>query len=540
MKRSASLLLYFLWLFASLQLKSQNSSKIQELFLLADTSLENGDYPQSLQYNLEAMQLAEAGNNCTLLADSYRRVGIVYNYLINREASLPYLYKSYHEAKSCQADTVLMRSARYLGAMYFGTQQADSAIHYLTESAHLMLKYGYLAEAASAYGMLGESYSQILHDLTNAEKNYRESQRLARLSGDPIALGYALFRFGCHLARNERCPEGRPLIDSSYVLFKQEGDMEGQKWALNGKAFAESRCGDPILVYTYMNDAQIVQDSIFRKETATQAAHFEALYEKEKQDHAIAGLQQKNRLQMMWLISGIGGVVLLAALGYLLINRRSLRKQQLAEQELYALRLTSYREVMDAENKERRRIASELHDSLGQLLSAARMNLSMVNTTDEQPSLMQANKVIDEAAREVRHISHNLMPASLQELGLPAALRQMARNMSPQGQPAIHLDLDQYLSATDDIEMSVYRMVQEMITNSIRHGKAGQIWVHLSCQQQMLHLSVKDNGTGMEVNRATDGIGLRNLRARTELMKGQLEIISESGKGTEVMIHLPL
>lgn len=226
--------------------------------------------------------------------------------------------------------------------------------------------------------------------------------------------------------------------------------------------------------------------------------------------------------------------------GYLLLNRRSQRKQRLAEQELYQVRLVGYREVMDAENKERRRIASELHDSLGQLLSAARMHLSMIHNATVDPSLQQVNQVIDDAAKEVRHISHNLMPASLQEVGLAAAIRQMSRNMSPNGNPIIHLDIDGYRKTTDDMEMNVYRMVQEMLTNSMRHGQASQIWVRLACENESLHVSVKDNGTGMSLQPESDGIGLRNLRARTELMKGRIEILSEPEMGTEVVIHLPL
>lgn len=512
-----------------------------QIYLRADSALSAGDYSKNLEHTLQALRSVETSGNCIELAEANRRLGIAYDYLQNKPSAWHYLFQSYQIASTCSgADSIRMRSARYIGAMYYGVQKGDSCIYFLKESVNLMLKFGFTAEAASAFGMMGEAYSTIIRDTALAVQSYQQSIRLARKSGDRQALGYALFRYGCHLAREGSCIEGKPFIDSSYIIFTQLHDEEGMRWALNGKAYAESRCGSGELVYTYMSRLRDISDSLFRAEAAKQSANYAALYEKEKQDNAIKTLEQRTQKQRILAIGVITGLLLLAAIGWLAMNRRSLRNKQRAEQQLYQMQLNSYREVLEAENKERKRIAAELHDSLGQLLSAARMQVSMADGDNE--TLKKAGDVIDEAAREVRQISHNLMPASLQELGLSAALRQLVRMMSPTGQPVISLQLEAYSPQTEDREMALYRMAQELLANSIRHGKAAHIVLKLEVSSKELQLSLSDDGKGFELQKIsfTEGIGLKNIRARAEMMHGRLEFDSTPGKGSNFRIYLPL
>lgn len=508
--------------------------------MLADSCMLEADYSTYLEHSLQAVRLADESGDCKLQSEYYYRLAIGYDYLKNSESAFDWLYKALAKSSLCTgSDTTHMHITRYLGAMYYGQQQADSCILYLRQSAQLMLQQGYLAEAASAHGMLGEAYSTIVKDAPTAVLHYQESIRLAKISGVQKSIGYALFRYGCHLARNSDCPIGKPFIDSSYAIFKELEDSEGMRWALNGLAFAESRCGSGIAVYNYLTEIQSINDSIFRAETAKNAARYDGLFEKDKREKEIALLEARARVIRIYTAIGISFILLLVLTGYLLLTRRNLRKQQIADRALHQVQLKSYREVLDAENKERQRIASELHDSLGQLLSAARMNLSMVES--DQPTLKKAAEVIDEAAREVRHISHNLMPASLKELGLIAALRQMIRSMSPGGNPAITLTAETYITQSEDREMALYRMTQELLTNSIRHGKAEHITIRLSCTSQQLTLTIEDDGCGFDTDQSQkEGLGLKNIRSRCELMKGKFEYNSTPNKGSSFHIHLPV
>ena len=535
-----TIIVFLTLLFGNCHARAQLNTGILKNRMLADSCMHEADYSAYLEFSLGAVKLADESGNCQMQSEYYYRLAIGYDYLKNSESAFEWLYKALGKSHSCSgSDTTHMHILRYLGAMYYGKQQADSCIHYLKQAAQRMLQQGYLAESASAHGMLGEAYSTIVKDPSTAVLHYKESIRLAKTSGVQKSLGYALFRFGCHLARNNDCPIGKPYIDSSYAIFRQLNDSEGLRWALNGKAFAESRCGSGIAVYDHLTEIQNINDSIFRAETAKNAARYDALFEKDKREKEIASLEAHARAIRIYTAIGIGFILLLVITGYLLLTRRNLRKQQIADRALHQVQLKSYREVLDAENKERQRIASELHDSLGQLLSAARMNLSMVES--DQPTILKAAEVIDEAAREVRHISHNLMPASLKELGLIAALRQMIRSMSPGGNPVITLTSDTYITQSEDREMALYRMTQELLTNSMRHGKAEHISIKLHCTSLQLALTIEDDGCGFDTNQSQkEGLGLKNIRSRCELMKGKFEYTSTSNKGSSFHIFLPI
>jgi two-component system, NarL family, sensor kinase len=533
-------LLFILLMFTSLPMVSANTRSIAEIRLLADSCMEIADYSKYLEYSLEAVETADESHDCRLQSEYYYRLAIGYDYLKNSESAMHWLYKALATSRNCaEVDTTQMHIDRYLGAMYYGKQQADSCIYYLKASAQLMLNQGYLAEAASAHGMLGEAYSTIVKNPSEAVMHYQMSIQLAKTSGVKKSLGYAFFRYGCHLARNTECFLGKTFIDSSYVIFRQLKDDEGMRWALNGKAYAESRCGSGIAVYNYLTEIQNINDSLFRSETAKNAARYDALFEKDKKEREIAALEARARSIRIYTGIGIGVLFLLVAIGYLILTRRNLTRQRIAEQALHEVQLKSYRDVLDAENKERQRIASELHDSLGQLLSAARMNLSMVESAE--PSLQKATYVIDEAAREVRQISHNLMPASLKELGLLSALRQMIRTMSPAGSPVITFDAVSYSKQSEDLEMALYRMIQELLTNSIRHGKSQNIRISIVCQNQELQLIIQDDGGGFDIQtNNNEGIGLKNIRTRCDMMKGTFKYESTPGQGSSFFIHLPL
>lgn len=174
-----------------------------------------------------------------------------------------------------------------------------------------------------------------MKDPSQAVVQYKESIRLAKTSGVQKSLGYAFFRYGCHLARNNECLIGKPFIDSSYVIFQQLKDSEGMRWALNGKAFAESRCGSGVAVYNHLTEIQNINDSIFRAETAKNAARYETLFEKEKRELEIATLEARARAIRIYTAIGIGFLLLLVISGYLMIARRNLRKQRNAERTLH-------------------------------------------------------------------------------------------------------------------------------------------------------------------------------------------------------------
>jgi signal transduction histidine kinase len=202
--------------------------------------------------------------------------------------------------------------------------------------------------------------------------------------------------------------------------------------------------------------------------------------------------------------------------------------------------------VIEAEERERKRMATDLHDGLGQLLTAVKYNLSGL---ENKMSLQQEDKLcyekvlslIDESCKEVRNVSHNIMPNALIKLGLGDAVKDFKEKIENK---KLRVTLDTH-GLNDrietNVEIVVYRIIQECVNNSIKHSKANKLDIALINDNEGLHITVEDNGIGFNKNAIEDykGIGLRNIKTRVDYLKGELEIDTKLGKGTLVAITIP-
>ena len=233
------------------------------------------------------------------------------------------------------------------------------------------------------------------------------------------------------------------------------------------------------------------------------------------------------------------------------ISERKRAEEELRRSSRH-LRMLS-REVQWAEEKERRRLSRELHDEFGQLLSALRLNLARVR--EELPKrpgtkgmvlrkhVMAATKAADRLSVSLRELVHGLWPAILDEFGFVAALQSMAEDIregtgldcrlsvKPKGIDSI---VGQELAGT------LYRIVQELVTNVVRHAKATRADITLHYTERTITLAVKDNGRGGRFTVSKQGYGLRGIGERTELLGGQVEIQASRGRGTTVTVTIPI
>lgn len=201
-------------------------------------------------------------------------------------------------------------------------------------------------------------------------------------------------------------------------------------------------------------------------------------------------------------------------------------------------------ELQSIEN-DRSRIAADLHDELGPMLSAVKMKISSFDLDDESDVIQKEKTIthIDTALTRMREISFDLMPRTLLSKGLPAAIRQFITFISNESKLRIEFSHDENINLPEDKAIHMYRMVQELIHNTIRHAEASLLTIDLQKTDKKLVLSVKDNGRGFDKHEKTknsQGLGLRNLYNRTELMKGDMFLESSKGKGTYYIFEIPL
>jgi PAS domain S-box-containing protein len=227
--------------------------------------------------------------------------------------------------------------------------------------------------------------------------------------------------------------------------------------------------------------------------------------------------------------------------------------QKKSEAELQASRnrLASLsRQLISAQETERRHLARELHDEIGQVLSAISINLKAVHRKVDpgfRPPLEESIGIVDRAIQQVGDLALDLRPAMLDDFGLEAALRWYAARFAERTGLKVHLTAHlARLELPEMLRNVCFRLAQETLTNIQRHGKAQQVWIDLQQQEEEVTLTMRDDGQGFDVPlaqaRAARGgsLGLISMRERVELVDGRLDIESQPGAGTLVRIWLPV
>lgn len=236
------------------------------------------------------------------------------------------------------------------------------------------------------------------------------------------------------------------------------------------------------------------------------------------------------------------------AFGYLFYNRYRLKQLAILQNAVIHRQDIATKSMIDADENERRRIAGNLHDGVGQLLSATRMNLDillerMKQNNDENLDLaFKAMAMVDEGCKEVRSIAHQMMPAVLLKKGLILALRDLVNKVDSQGLKIVFEASGAGNGLSSNVEVVLYRVIQETVNNVIKHANASLLDIQLMIDANEVSVTIEDNGVGFDTSgkEEFEGIGLKNIITRVAYLKGTVDISSSPGAGALVAILIPL
>jgi len=257
-------------------------------------------------------------------------------------------------------------------------------------------------------------------------------------------------------------------------------------------------------------------------------------------------IRQKNTLNYI-LISSAVLLLIISLLSY----RNYKQKQKLQQQRISELetqqQLTATEAVLKGEEQERTRLAKDLHDGLGGMLSGIKysfntMKGNLVMTPENNQAFERSMDMLDSSIKEMRRVAHNMMPEALVKFGLDTALKDFCSDINNSGALAVsyqsigleNLQIDQTTAIT------VYRIVQELINNTMKHAAAKTALVQVTKSNGQLTVTVEDDGKGFDtaVLSRSKGIGWSNIQNRVEFLKGTLDVQSEKEKGTSVHIEI--
>jgi len=209
-------------------------------------------------------------------------------------------------------------------------------------------------------------------------------------------------------------------------------------------------------------------------------------------------------------------------------------------ERLEAERRDSASRALAAQEGERLRIAQELHDEVGQKLTAALLQLDGLSRAEGGPALAEAREGVRDSLDEVRTIARRLRPEALDDLGLPSALAALTSSLQRAGEVAIERRVDASLPPLHpDAELVVYRVAQEALTNVLRHADCGEARLELRRVERGVLLEVADAGGGFDPRQVPEGAGIRGMRERALLAGAAIEIQSVPGAGTRVRLRVP-
>jgi len=307
--------------------------------------------------------------------------------------------------------------------------------------------------------------------------------------------------------------------------------------------------------YFYANKSNRINDSLNDTKFKSEIVELEAKYKKAENEKKINLLQSQNEKAALLVNNNRLNTILFAVLSVLLFlivlflwilnnnqKKLSIQKEINHEQELTSLedqqKLSVSNALIEGEEVERKRIARDLHDGLGSMLSGLKIHLKLAEK-ENALSVAEVNNLLDKSIKELRNISQNLMPESLLKLSLEHALRDLCMANSNAKTQIEFQYLIQKPNLPKNYEIVIYRIIQELLNNALKYAEASLILVSCSQNKDTFFITVEDNGVGFDImDKNNNGMGLRNIKNRVEILKGKLEIESEVNKGTSAYIEL--
>jgi signal transduction histidine kinase len=293
------------------------------------------------------------------------------------------------------------------------------------------------------------------------------------------------------------------------------------------------------------------QDSLLNIDTNTKIAEMETKYETEKKDQQILLLDQENSLQKatndrnnILIFSLLLVVFLLILIIYLWRKQSRISQQKVLSEQKTRLREAQIQAVISSEEKERKRFASDLHDSMGQLVTALSMNIQGLKNTSKDP--LVRNEIVDNSTvllkdiqQEIRNIAFNLMPQVLTKDGLIPALEELCFRISKSNQ--VKADIQSFgmdARLNEVFEISLYRILQEWISNVLKYAGATELLIQFTAHENEIIITVEDNGDGFELStfENSNGNGWRNINTRLNLIKGTFDIDTQLGRRNSTLM----
>lgn len=530
-------------------------------FNLAGLYVQKADYPKATTYAVNSLRIREnnlrlprrnSGSDTMYVASGYSLLGnikMLRGEYAESKSAYQVAYQLYDELGK---EAYKMLPLANLGICAKYEEKYDSALIFMHRSREIAEELGYPSYMANVYNNIGQVYAK-LSNWKEAKSYYEKALVNYEKAEDKVKqIKVRAYMGNLELAQNN-VQAAINILESCVSDLDQLEASEDKQSILTDLAEAYEANGNYQQALIFAKKGEEIRKEILNREKEKDIATIETAYETEKKEQRIREQSQKLEAEQarnrVILIASFSIGVLLCVVFLLTWIRSRLNQKVRMGELLAAQQQRRFAAVIGAEEKERKRIARELHDGLGQLLATARMNVAGLDDVMEQGDQEDQKiyhtslELIDEACGEVRTISHNLMPSALLHAGLVPALRDLCRKIEVPGKMKVEFSASEVLGNLDEAyEINIYRIVQELIGNTIKHSGATSIALKLKPSPTHLEIILSDNGKGLSQAQIenSDGIGWDNIQSRLEMLGGSLNLANHSNKGTSIELTIPI
>ncbi len=496
------------------KLNSQSDAMDCNILLLSILSHQTNLKLKTDEIIKELETYGKKNNDTTALKSVYQRIATKYLDLNDAKNSIKY-FKKINELDLLTKDTLKTAyNLMNIGTVYATiTNKVDSALYFTKKAVPILEKYNDLQNLAYNYNNQAQQYKAL--------SNYKEAIKYYKKS-DSIPL--------------------EKFEAKSKVIFYEN---MAEAYKLN-KDFENSS--------KYYELVLKLKDSINDTRQNVAISEIKEKYDNEKlrADNLVT---EANRVKNRNIALALGGSLILGSIIAFLVYQNKQRQQQLILQDkevkaqklqaqLKEEELKSINAMVEGQEKERQRIANDLHDDLGSLMANIKMHFSSFKSKDSDHLYQRTNDLIEEAYQKIRHIAHAKNSGVLAKNGLYQAIKNHAKSVSAAKEIKIKvIENGLHERLENSVELTIFRIIQELITNTIKHAEAKELDIHLNQYDNVFNIMVEDDGIGFDNTKPRkdqSGMGLNSIERRIEDLGGTVIIETRPESGTSVIIDIPL
>ncbi|MFK5855276.1 MAG: sensor histidine kinase [Bacteroidota bacterium] len=591
------------YLYKALFIFKQNEYSGQQAFVnteMGDIHRITGQTDSALFYHRHALRLSLTENDSATEAKIYNNIGIVFKSRGIYDSAFYYFIKSEQLYRDLGMNSKSLLSLLNIANVYERQQNYDKAIQLYEQcyadgkkSNELELSFKAKTNMAVVYYYMGDNKESELAFLdaidfniqNNNEKTLsllygnlslvyemqgdmekaiitsKKSLQLARKVNNSKIEIQALNNLGIFYKLQNEYGIAVKYYEESLAVASKAGNTDDQLRVLKNLSLLNEDIGDYKVALAYYTEYSSLKDSILNEKKIATIAELQMKYEKIEDETLILNLEKESavqqaansdlRRQRNIIIGSSATLAIILFMSLMLLRIRNRKNKEIAKQKIQLLedekKLLAAQSILTGQEEERKRISQELHDGIGVLLSTASIHFSNITGSSGDKELdgmlVKANDMIKQAGNEVRKISHNMMPGVLSNFGLFDALEDLFDEVDESGAIVVSYNMQGDDSRLNErTEIMVYRIMQELINNTLKHAKANNVRVDLQREISKLKISYVDDGVGFnyQSKQLDKSLGLSGISSRVDFLHGTLNVVTNRGKGCSYNIVVPL